>query len=99
MQRDRRSSDPFNRGVDAECVADLDRSLKGHLLHCSGYDPATGALTGPDAGRQVHLCHDPATENIAIGVGVARHGKRAQRQFADGVHFVGGHMRDPRPMR
>ena len=47
-------------------------------------EPAGGQLASADHPGDIHLRHQPAAENVAIGVGVLGHSHRLQGEFALG---------------
>jgi len=82
MDLHRGPPDLLDAGVDAQHVANLDRSDKGHGLDGDGHDASLRALHGGDAAGLVHLAQHPAAENVAIGVGVGGHGDEANGKIA-----------------
>ena len=55
MDRHRGSTDPLERGVDAERIADLHRLLEHQRVDRHRRDAASRALRGADAGGEIHL--------------------------------------------
>jgi len=55
------------------------------------HDAALGALARRYAAGDVHLRQHPAAENVAMRIGVGRHGKRARGQLAARRRGVVGH--------
>ena len=55
---------------------------EGHGIHFDRNDAAACFVDTGYAARLIHHAHDPAAENIAIGVGVLRHGDTAHSEFA-----------------
>ncbi len=79
---ERGSADILDRRVNAEHIADLDRTDEGHGVDGDCDDASLGPFDGCDAAGLVHLAQHPAAKDVAIGVGVLRHGDEADRQFA-----------------
>ena len=68
--------------LDAQHVADPHRPDEGHAVDRDGDHPPAGAFSAGDAAGEIHLGKNPAAEDVARGIRVARHGHGAQRQFA-----------------
>ena len=77
-----RPADVADARVDAQDVADLDRTDEGHAVKGDGDDAPLRALDAADAAGLVHLAEHPPAENVAVGVGVARHRHQAHREVA-----------------
>ena len=75
-------TDALDPRVDAEHVADLDGADERHAVDRHRDDAAPRPVHAGDAARDVHLRHDPAAEDVAVGVGVGRHGDGPHRQVA-----------------
>ena len=75
-------------GITADQVADGNRCKKTKLLDCRRRDPALGLTYGQYAAGNVHLGHQPATKNIAVGICVRGHG-----------HHTVGHLAVSRVIR
>src|SRR4051794_940974 len=90
---DRGAADPRHRGVAAHLVADIDRPVEGHAGHRDGGDAALGTLRGDAAAGEIHLGEQPAAEDIAVRIGVARHRDGAQRRLAGGGRLVAPALR------
>src|SRR6266404_7518318 len=60
-------------------VADVDGALELHRVDADRSAPAKRMAGGDDAGGEVHLRHQPAAEDVARRVGVARHRDRPDR--------------------
>lgn len=75
--------------VAADDVADFDGLEKFERVDGDGDDSGAGHLLGEDATGNVHLGHDPATENVTIRVGVRWHGESTQDEVALGQWAVG----------
>jgi hypothetical protein len=94
VDRDRGLADALDAGVEAEQVAHRDRLLEDELIDRDGDDPALGDPGRKDGAGEVDLGHDPATEDIAVAVGVGGHRHDAhdelpvvrQRQRRDARH-------------
>jgi hypothetical protein len=86
----RRAADVLHLGIDLERVADLDRADELHGVERDGDDAAVRPLDAGDAAGLVHAREHPAAENVAVGVGVRRHGADAHRERA-ARGGVGGH--------
>ena len=92
MNLHRRPPDVIDRRVHAQHVADLDRADEGHRVDGDRDDASLRLLHRRDSAGLVHLAQHPAAEDVAVGVGVARHGDQANRQFAprlDRLDFMG----------
>ena len=72
------------RGIEAQQVADRDRLLEDELVDRDGGDAALGDARRKHGAGQVDLGHDPAAEDVAVGVGVGRHRHHPQHQLAVG---------------
>src|SRR3546814_8089098 len=79
---DRRRADPHDVAIAAQHVANGDRPDEGHRLDADGDHAAAGAAGGGEAAGDVHLAEHPAAEDIAVRIGVRRHGGGA------GVHLA-----------
>ena len=77
-----------HRRVSGDKVADIDGLVEGHAFHRHGGDARSGPFGRHHAAGQVHLGQPPAAEDVAIGVGIGRHGDGAQGQHA-GRRFRG----------
>ena len=64
--------------VAADDVADFDRADKVHFLNGNGNDASLCDFCRQYAAAQIHLRHNPAAENVLVGIGVARHGNGTQ---------------------
>jgi hypothetical protein len=73
VDRDGGLADALDAGVEAEQVAHRDRLLEDELVDGDGDDPALGDPGRKDGAGEVDLGHDPATEDVAVAVGVCRH--------------------------
>ena len=69
-------------GVDGKHISNLDRADECHRLNGDRDDAPLSLLGRANAPSLIHLADHPAAENIAVGVGVARHSDQANRQFA-----------------
>lgn len=81
-QRDRGAAGADDVGIDAHDVADLHRLQEAQVGDCGGGDTSLGVCAGGDASGEVHQRHDPATEDVAGGIGVGGHRHRSEREFA-----------------
>lgn len=68
--------------VAADDVADLDRADEVHFLNGDGNDASLCDFRCQYAAAQIHLRHNPAAENVLVGIGIARHSDGTQEQFA-----------------
>jgi len=68
--------------IDLEHVAHPHRTDEGHRLHCDGDDAALGPLDTGDATGLVHPRHDPAAEDVPVGVGIGGHRADADGELA-----------------
>jgi hypothetical protein len=75
--------------VAADDVSDFDGLEKFERVNGDGDDPGACRLLGEDTASDIHLGHDPATENVTIRVGVRWHGESAQDEVALGQWAVG----------
>jgi hypothetical protein len=82
MDPDRGSARAFDIAVNAKHIADVYRLVKAHGFNCNGRDTAPSALAGANAGRNIHLRENPASEYIATWIGVRRHGNGSRHQIA-----------------
>jgi len=57
----------------------VDGALELHRVDADRRAPAVRMTGGDDAGGEVHLRHQPAAEDVARRVGVARHRDRSDR--------------------
>jgi hypothetical protein len=78
-------------GVEAQQVAQAHRLLEDELVHRHGGDAALGDAAGQHGAGQVHLGHDPAAEDVAVGVDVGRQRHHAQHQFGAVGQAAGSH--------
>ena len=76
-------------GVEAQQVAHRHRLLEHELVDRHGGDAALRHAHRQHGAGQVHLRHDPAAEDVAVGVAVARHRDHAQHQLGVLVHTRG----------
>src|SRR6266496_1544697 len=103
---DRGPPDPHDLGIKAHHVADQDRLLEHERVHGDRGDPPARALRGEDAAGDVDLRHHPATENVAVLIGVRRHRNHAQRRGLIGKVYAFDHglqrkesQQEPEPRR
>ena len=68
--------------VAANDVAHFNGADEVHFLNGDGNDAALRDFRRQNAAAQIHLRHNPAAENILVGIGVLRHGDGAQQKFA-----------------
>ena len=54
--------------------------LEDKFIHRHGGDTTTGDLMPQDGSRQIDMAHGPASEHIAIHIGVGRHGNNLQHR-------------------
>ena len=66
----------------------MDRFDEGDSINSNGYDPGAGDFPGKDSAGNVHLGYDPATKDIAVWVGVGRHGQGSEDLIAFRLHTV-----------
>ena len=78
-----RSVADFNQfAVAGDDIADRNGAVEDDFIGRYGGGTAAGGFVGKDAAGNIHLRHQPAAENIAVGIGIGRHGHRAQQQAA-----------------
>ena len=78
-----RSVADFNQfAVAGDDIADRNGAVEDDFIGRHGGGTAAGGFVGKDAAGNIHLRHQPASENIAVGIGIGRHGHRAQQQAA-----------------
>ena len=78
-----RSVADFNQfAVAGDDIADGNGAVEDDFIGRYGGCTAAGGFVGKDAAGNIHLRHQPAAENIAVGIGIGRHGHRAQQQAA-----------------
>ena len=78
--------------VNRDLVADRYRFVEHDPVHRHGHRPALGAARGDQAGGRIHQAHQPAAEDVAIGVGVGRHRGDADGGIAALGHAALGHQ-------
>src|SRR5262249_39421322 len=88
MHRDRGAAEAHELGVHGDEVADIDRLPEIDRVDRNRHVAGLGDLGGIHAAADVHLAQKPAAENIAVLVGVGRHGQRAGAEIADRLGFV-----------
>src|SRR5690606_36158900 len=88
QQAHRTATDVLGLRIEGQLCADGHRHHERHALdgHC-GY-PATGDLAGHGGARQVHLCNQPATVDIAEAVGLTWQRGELHGQVALGNRIV-----------
>jgi hypothetical protein len=62
---------------------------KGKSLHRHCDNASVCRLRRENSAAQIHLRHEPATEDVTIGIGVPRHGDGANDQLAFGLRLHG----------
>ena len=78
----RGAADALHIGEHLQHVADPHRLQERHRIDRHGDDTAARPLHPGDAAGLVHPRHHPAAEDIAIGIGVRRHGDHPHGQRA-----------------
>lgn len=79
--------------VKRHFIPDLYRLVEGHPLDRDGGRTAPRHPRGKIARRKVHLCHQPATKDVARRVGVGGHGDGTDDGLARGLIRGHGHKR------
>ena len=94
MDLHRRPADVLDMRIDLERVADFHRADELHGVKRDGDDAAVRPFDAGDAAGLVHARQHPAAENIAIGIGVRRHGADAdgERAARGGVGVMKGSL-------
>ena len=90
MHRHRGLADPDKIGMHGNEIADIDGLAEIHRLDRNRHGARFGEFGREDAAADVHLAKQPATENIAILVGIGRHRQRANTEIAAGFGFANG---------
>src|ERR1700722_3401534 len=90
LDGDRAVADVLDRTVTGDLVADADRAVKRHGGDGDRHDAAAGAAHRDRRAGEIHLAQEPTAENIAVRIGVGRHGDGADRRIGIGRHFNGG---------
>jgi hypothetical protein len=87
MDRDRGAPDPHQIGVDGHEIPHIDGFAEIHRFNRDRHRARLGDLGSEHAAADIHLAQQPATENVAIGVGVRRHRQRADAEIATRLGF------------
>jgi len=66
---------------EAEDVADAHRLLEDELVDRHRGHAARHVARRQHGAGQVHLRHDPAAEDVAVAVGIGRHGDDLEHEF------------------
>jgi allantoin racemase len=82
VEGDRGSPRAGGFGVAANRIADMNRGQKGDIRDRDGRDPPAGIGRRRHLSGGIHQRHDPAAENIPLGIAVRRHSEGARGEFA-----------------
>ena len=73
-----------NIDMDRHHIADKDRLPETHRVNRDSHTTALAHLGNGDLARHIHLPQKPATEYIAVAIGVGGHGQHADGKFTFG---------------
>ena len=74
----------LHTGVERQNVAHAHGLLEDEFIHRHSHHAGVADTLGQHRAGQVHLGHDPATEDVAIGVDIGRHGDDFEHQLLIG---------------
>jgi len=74
LNRNTAAPDSDNFGEAFDQITHKHRIFKYNLLSGHGYNAASGAAARQNGAGQIHHRHQPAAENIAVRIGIRRHG-------------------------
>jgi hypothetical protein len=75
-------ADPRTFPVTADDMPDFHRPVKSHAVYRDRDYTPDGDFFRQDPSADIHLLHDPAAKDVAIGIRVSRHCHRSQQQIA-----------------
>lgn len=74
-------ANPLDSGVKREDISYPDRLLEHEFIDCDRRGAAAGALVCGDGTSDINLRHEPAAEDVSVGIAVRWHGDDFEYQF------------------